>query len=127
MSIKQIILLIVVFFSVLLFSTLLSFIVFSSIGDSSSKSSSNDNVLKVGKYTLNYGKYVGYETDYDDSTKKVEKKEKSFILTKDKINGEKYEVNGNKLRVNQFDLYEVVGNNKISLLAGEGVDYEYEK
>ena len=91
------------------------------------KETKEDNVLKVGVYTLNYGKYKGTEDYYNQDTGKTEKKEKTIILTKETINNEKYEVKDNMLYVNGYSLYEVKGNNKLYLLAGSGVEYNYEK
>ena len=49
-----------------------------------------------------------------------------ITLTKKKINGTSYEVKGNKIYVNGFEMYEVPADNKMVLLAGEGVEYNYE-
>ena len=120
MSKKQIIILVIVFVLVALISTISIYLLL----NPKNKSTSND--LKVGKYTLTYGKYKGTETEYDNDTNKVISKEIKIELTKDKINNEDYIVKGESLYVNGFELYKVVSNNKILLLAGEGVEFIYE-
>lgn len=120
MSKKQIIILVIVFVLVALISTISIYLLL----NPKNKSTSND--LKVGNYTLTYGKYKGTETEYDNNTNKVISKEIKIELTKDKINNEDYIVKGESLYVNGFELYKVVSNNKILLLAGEGVEFIYE-
>ena len=124
MSKKQIIILIVVFFSVIFISTISMYFLFNSNRNNRTKI---DNVLKVGTYTLNYGQYKGYEEEYNYDTETVEKKEITLNLSKTEINNQTYEVKGTALYVNGYEMYQVVANNKIRLLAGSGVDFEYEK
>ena len=124
MNIKKVIILIVIFILTLLFSSLLSYFILNH--DKMIKPQSN-NTITIGNYSLKYGNYVGYEEEYDYDNDKVEKKKKTILFTKDKINNDAYKINGNKLQVNGFDLYEVVANNKFILLAGEGVEFNYEE
>ena len=56
-----------------------------------------------------------------------QKKEIILNLSKNKINDEVYEVKGMSLYINGYEMYKVIANNKIKLLTGEGVDFEYEK
>ena len=48
-------------------------------------------------------------------------------LSKYKINDEFYEIKGMSLYINGYEMYKVIANDKIKLLAGEGVDFEYER
>ena len=83
------------------------------------------NVLELDNYTLSYGKYKGIEKEYDVESESVKEKELIIILTKDKINNEIYKAKGNSLFVNNYEMYKVIANNKLLLLAGEGVEFEY--
>ena len=124
MNKKQIIILIVVFLSVIFISAISMNFLFNNNHNQSTKTS---NVLKVGEYTLNYGQYKGYEEEYNYDTETTEKKEITLNLSKSKINDQTYEVKGTRLYVGGYEMYQVVANNKIRLLAGSGVDFEYEK
>ncbi len=89
-----------------------------------------NKIIKAGNYTLECGKYKGYETDYDYASQKPFDKEIIATLTKKEIiiNGiaEKYKVKGNKLYIGKQEMYEVTGNNKMLMLAGGGVKFEHE-
>lgn len=122
MSKKEFLILIIVFISVIAISALSIYFIFNK--DESSKIS---NVLKVGDYTLQYGQYKGIEEEYNADTQTLEKKEIILNLSKNKINDEFYEVKGMSLYINGYEMYKVIANDKIKLLAGEGVDFEYER
>lgn len=122
MSKKEFLILIIVFLSVIAISALSIYFIFNK--DESSKIS---NVLKVGDYTLQYGQYKGVEEEYNADTQTLEKKEIILNLSKNKINDEFYEVKGMSLYINGYEMYKVIANDKIKLLAGEGVDFEYER
>ena len=119
MSKKEIIILIVTFILVMLISALIT---------SSNSDSKKESVeLQVGDYVLKYGTYKGIGTEYNYDTNKNEEKEITLILAKDKINNQTYEVKGLSLYVNGIEMYKITANNKFTLLAGEGVDFVYEK
>lgn len=125
MSKKEILILVIVFFAVICISTVSVYFI---INNNSSEKETNNvdtSVLKVGEYSLKYGLYKGIETEYNPDTEKVDKKEITFDLSESKINGETYEVKGMYLYVNGYQMYKVISNNKIELLAGEGVEFEY--
>lgn len=122
MSKKEFLILIIVFISVIAISALSIYFIFNK--DESPKIS---NVLKVGDYTLQYGQYKGIEEEYNADTQTLEKKEIILNLSKNKINDEFYEVKGMSLYINGYEMYKVIANDKIKLLAGEGVDFEYER
>lgn len=122
MSKKEFLILIIVFISVIAISALSIYFIFNK--DESPKIS---NVLKVGDYTLQYGQYKGIEEEYNADTQTLEKKETILNLSKNKINDEFYEVKGMSLYINGYEMYKVITNDKIKLLAGEGVDFEYER
>ena len=122
MSKKEILILIIVFISVIAISALSIYFIFNK--DESPKIS---NVLKVGDYTLRYGQYKGIEKEYNADTQTVEKKEIILNLSKYKINDEFYEIKGMSLYINGYEMYKVIANDKIKLLVGEGVDFEYER
>lgn len=87
-------------------------------------------VIKAGGYTLKCGRYKGYETYYDYENKKVKTKEVFATLTKNEIiiNGisTQYSIMDNKLYVNNRVMYEIIGNNKLLMLAGGGIIFKYE-
>ena len=87
--------------------------------------------IKVGGYTLECGKYKGYEIDYDYSSQKPYEKEVIAQLKRNEItiNGitTKFKVKGNKLYIGKQEMYEVTGNNKLLMLAGGGIKFEYEQ
>lgn len=122
MSKKEFLILIIVFISVIVISALSIYFIFNK--DENPKIS---NVLKVGDYTLQYGQYKGVEEEYNADTQTLEKKEIILYLSKNKINDEFYEVKGMSLYINGYEMYKVIANDKIKLLAGEGVDFEYER
>ena len=122
MSKKEFLILIIVFLSVIAISALSIYFIFNK--DESPKIS---NVLKVGDYTLQYGQYKGIEEEYNADTQTLEKKEIILNLSKNKINDEFYELKGMSLYINGYEMYKVIANDKIKLLAGEGVDFEYER
>ena len=94
------------------------------------KDNTKINIIKTDKYTLEYGNYKGFEIDYDYAKQKAYQKEVHAILSKNKItiNGisEKFKVKGNKLYINKTEMYEVIGNNKLLMLAGGGIIFEHE-
>ena len=122
MSKKEFLILIIVFISVIVISALSIYFIFNK--DENPKIS---NVLKVGDYTLQYGQYKGVEEEYNADTQTLEKKEIILNLSKNKINDEFYEVKGMSLYINGYEMYKVIANDKIKLLVGEGVDFEYER
>ena len=94
--------------------------------DDSSKKT-EEETLKVGRYTVHYGTYEGTEEDYDGS--KVVSRTLTLKLTKDTItfnNGEplKYTVSGSQLKIIGAPVT-VIGNDKIRVDAGSGVDYKW--
>ena len=86
--------------------------------------------IKADGYTLECGKYKGYETDYNHETKKPFKKLVTAEIGKNKItiNGitTKLKVKGNKLYIKKTEMYELIGNNKLLMLAGGGIVFEHE-
>lgn len=128
MSKKEILVLIIVFLSVIIISSLSIYFIFNNNhGKNTDESSKISNVLKVGDYTLRYGQYKGIEKEYNADTQIVEKKEIILNLSKYKINDEFYEIKGMSLYINGYEMYKVIANDKIKLLVGEGVDFEYER
>lgn len=128
MSKKEFIFLIIVFLSVIVISTLSTYFIFNKNHSKNiDESSKTINSLKVGNYTLRYGQYKGIEEEYNTDTQKLEKREIKLNLSKNKINDERYEVKGMSLYINGYEMYKVIANDKIKLLAGEGVDFEYER
>ena len=88
---------------------------------SNDNKSDNSNKIIVGNYSLDIGTYKGEEVEYDS------RKEVFLELSRDKINSEDYIIKGNKFYVNNQEMYEVIADNKILLLAGGGIEYEYIK
>lgn len=86
--------------------------------------------IKTNDYTLEYGTYKGYETDYDHETQTMISKKIFAVLTKKEIiiNGipAKYKIKDNKMYVNNRLMYEIIGNNKLIMLAGGGIIFEHE-
>ncbi len=72
MSKKEIIILIIVFLLVIVISALSIYYIFNKSYDEGSK---NSNILKVGEYTLRYGKYKGVEEEYNVDTAAIEKRD----------------------------------------------------
>lgn len=90
-----------------------------------------DNIcIKSDRYTLECGKYQGYETDYNHETKKPFKKLVTAEIGRNtiSINGitTKLKVKGNKLYIKKTEMYELIGNNKLLMLAGGGIVFEHE-
>jgi hypothetical protein len=87
--------------------------------------------LKVGNYTLKYGKYKGQEVDYNPDSVQVHYKDVYLELTETMIiindNKQTYKIEDNKIVSSSGIEYEVIANNKIRLLAGGGVEYEYQE
>ncbi len=110
------------------------FLTFSHLTFISSQVFAEDNTQKVcikaGGYTLECGKYKGYEADYNHKTKKPFKKLVVAEIGKNKItiNGitTKLKVKGNKLYIGKNEMYEIIGNNKLLMLAGGGITFEHE-
>lgn len=128
MSKKEFIFLIIVFLSVIVISTLSTYFIFNKNHSKNiDESSKTINSLKVGNYTLRYGQYKGIEEEYNTDTQKLEKREIKLNLSKNKINDERYEVKGMSLYINGYEMYKVIANDKIKLLAGKGIDFEYER
>lgn len=127
MSKKEFLILIIVFISVIAISALSIYFIFNKDESNKDESPKISNVLKVGDYTLQYGQYKGIEEEYNADTQTLEKKEIILNLSKNKINDEFYEVKGMSLYINGYEMYKVIANDKIKLLAGEGVDFEYER
>lgn len=109
----------------------------------SNKSSTNTNTentsstkkvtnteIKVGNYTIKYGKYKGVEEEYDPDNDIMNKKNVFVEITETMIKtgdySETYIISGNKLVTSNRIEYEVIENNKIVLLAGGGIEYEYQ-
>ncbi len=126
MSKKEIIILVIVFLLVVSISTVSIYFIINKKPSGNSDDNPTNSVLKVGKYSLEYGTYKGTESEYNPDTEKVEKKEIKVVLSNNKINDTKYEVKGTSLYVNGYEMYKVIANNKMELLAGEGVELVYE-
>ena len=130
MSKKEIFILVIAFIVVTFASTILIYFIInkspSDKKENSADNSTSPSALRVGSYSLKYGTYKGFENEYNPDTEKIEKKEKTLTLTNTKINSENYEVKGMSLYVNGYEMYKVIANNKIELLAGEGIEFEYE-
>lgn len=126
MSKKEIIILVIVFLLVVSISTVSIYFIINKKPSGNSADNPTNSVLKVGKYSLEYGTYKGTESEYNPDTEKVEKKEIKVVLSNNKINDTKYEVKGTSLYVNGYEMYKVIANNKMELLAGEGVELVYE-
>ena len=91
-----------------------------------------EEYLKVGKYKLQYGTYKGTEEEYDSDKEKTIKTEVKVELTKDKMivngNSMNYKVkDDNYIYINEVKMYEVTANNKFTLIAGAGIDFELVK
>lgn len=123
MNRRQILLLIIVFLVVVLISAL---VVYGILNKKPGANTKDSKTLTVGEYTLKYGRYKGFEEEYNTDTETVEKKAITVNLAKDKINDTFYEVRGMSLYVNGYEMYTVIANNKLRLLAGSGVELEYE-
>ena len=96
------------------------------------KETKEEKYLKVGKYKLNYGTYKGIESEYDPDTGKTTKMEIEIELKKDKMivngNSMNYKIkDDNYIYINEVKMYEVIDNNKFTLIAGAGIDFEYVK
>lgn len=89
-----------------------------------------DCKIKVKDFTVDCGKYRGFETTYNNDLQKVEKKEITAFFTKNTVtvNGitSKFKIKNNKLFVNGYEMYEVIDDNKILLFADGGVYFSHE-
>lgn len=98
----------------------------------------SENCLVVGNYSLNYGTYKGYNIEHawdNKSGKVVETSKKEVILKLNPNNtyvlgGTKYKfsINGSNLEIPKFNnipMIKVVGNNKILLQVGSGIELTY--
>ena len=126
MSRKEIIILIVVGIGCMLLSGVLSYII------ASPKNTKEDvNILQVGKYNLHFGTYKGVEEEYDPDTQKINKKDVTLILSKDSIeqNGikQKYTIKENSIYIEGTEMYQIISNDKMMLLAGAGMEFKYER
>ena len=103
-----------------------------------SKKNDTTNSLKVGNYTLQYGIYKGYSIEYnwdDEKGEVVESGKTELILKLNSDNtyelGEekyKFSVVGLNIIVPEFNntaMFKAIGNNKIELLAAEGIEMTY--
>ena len=91
-----------------------------------------EDYLTVGKYKLKYGTYKGINKQYDETTGKTKDVEMTLELTKTKIttNGvsNSYVTKSDGyIYINNTQMYEVTGDNKMTLLAGAGVEFEFYK
>lgn len=129
MSKKEIITLVIV--GMLMFSVSLGFVFYKSFKVENHVNNEADKSLKVGEYLLAYGTYRAIEKEYDQDLGKYIEKEVVLTLSKEKvtINGESnsYLVKDNSLYVNGVMMYKVEANNRFSMLAGGGVEFNYEK
>ena len=87
----------------------------------------SENVIKVGDYTLRFGKYIGYAESYDYTG--VTKEEVTCTINKDgtaEYNGVSgtYTVSGNIININGTPLV-VTGNDKMELQVAGGVVFNY--
>ena len=130
MSKKQIIILIVVGL-VMFISTFLGVYFLTNDKESSSSNKKQDSAIVLKDYKLQYGTYVGEESEYNPDTKKTETKKVKIKVTKDKINDQEYIVKGNSIYIKsngkEIEMYEVTADNAFTLLAGSGIEYKLEK
>lgn len=96
--------------------------------------------LKVGDYSLQFGTYKGYniEYDWDDKSQKMIEKSRNELILKLNSNNT-YELSGEKHKFsvvgldiivpdfNNNTMIKVVGNNKIMLQIGSGIEMTYSK
>ena len=99
--------------------------------NNNSKVQNKDSMEKitVGNYTINFGKYKGIEEEYNPGTESMNKKEVFLEISQTMIkngNSETYEIKNNKLVISSGIEYQVLANNKIELLVGGGIIYEYQ-
>ena len=82
-------------------------------------------------YKLQYGTYIGEESEYNPDTKKTETKKVKISVTKDMINGQTFKIKDNSIYIvsagNSILMYEVTADNAFTLLAGSGIDFKLEK
>lgn len=130
MSKKQIVILCIVGVCVTLIFTIGAFLV--TKNSNTKEENKVSTKLKVGQYELEYGIYIGEESEYNSDTGKVEKKEIKLELNNDNsytINGTKttFTIIKDKLYVDGNEMIEVTDNNKLTLLAGSGVEFNYKE
>lgn len=87
------------------------------------------NEINVGNYTIKYGKYKGVIEEYNPDTETMDKEIVYIEITNTMIkkdgNALTYSIKGDKLNTGNGLEYEVIANNKIELLVGGGIIYEY--
>ena len=132
MNKKQIIILIIVAIVTFALAFCLVFLVGGNKNDEQKGSKTKteekeNNYIKTKDYKLAYGTYVGEETEYNPDSQKVTKKKVELELNKNTINNQSYKVKENSIYVYETEMYEVTGNNKFILLAGEGIEYSLKK
>ena len=129
MSKKQIVILVGIGLFVILITMGLVYFI-TNKDNSSSKKKDNKTEIVVGKYKVKYGKYKGISEEYDPDTETLNKDEVLIEITDNKIITlditQSYKIEGNKIVTAGGVEYEVVGNNKLILLAGGGVELNYE-
>ena len=129
---KQIVIVILIGFVTILLTLGIMYAILNLKNNNSNSNStrSNKNQIKVGNYTVNYGKYIGIEKEYAPDTDTVTEKNVYLELTNTMIkisnNIQTYTIIGNKLVTSNKLEYEVIGNNRIQLLVGGGITYEYQ-
>ena len=96
-----------------------------------SESKNDTKILTVGKYKVSYGKYKGVEEEYDPETENTNKKDVFLEISKTMIksgdHNETYTIKNYKIVTSNGLEYEVIGNNKLELLVGGGIIYEYQE
>ena len=96
-----------------------------------SESKNDTKILTVGKYKVSYGKYNGVEEEYDPETENTNKKDVFLEISKTMIksgdHNETYTIKNYKIVTSNGLEYEVIGNNKLELLVGGGIIYEYQE
>ena len=97
--------------------------------DSGNKKGTKTEIV-VGNYKLKYGKYKGVSEEYDPDSDKMNQEtlyiEITDTMLKSGDHNETYTIKGNKIVTSNNIEYEVTANNKLVLLAGGGVEFNYE-
>lgn len=135
MNKKEILTLIATGLAVLLISGFSSFAIVASSGgsdDPETDTSISDDSLKVGNYTLHYGKYVGTSTEYDPDEDETITSEVTIVLKKDgeMVMGstpKTYEIDGTRLKVDGSSIINVTNDDQFTLEAGAGIDFKYKE
>ena len=134
MNKKEITTLIITGVAALLLAGFGSFFLFHNLGSSSSSDDTNtstdkkdEDVLIVNGFSLKYGQYASAERD-ENGNRQVQT---VVILNKDNFIAQgqtiKYSVENDRIKLESGMTYQVIGNNKLLLEAGAGIELSYQE